>query len=304
MTLRLAILIALLVFAGAVATGAQTQYGVFSTFYSDILEVSGSARSASREAEREGEEGQPMQNAPEVEAKEGDSLPQFDPEDVVWQKEYGRMGMNTFSQAYLSIGDTSAEVFQFNIEAYSGVHVGSIAGYAKREGDSAESLYVVSGSERDTACKIDFTFSPLDASIVDLDVYKDCYRYGGVGVEFSGTYQIGAVATHPAIRLGDKNAEDHFRTLVGDDLKEFEETAHLYTIEEAEELDAKAYYLNVRGSDSKSVIVFRGDAVWAAVLHGDAVWYYSNVPEYKLRLPKVIEDWADSNFLEYSVVYK
>lgn len=298
MTLRLAILIALLVFAGAVAAGAQTQYGVFSDFFPQKT-----TNEASLEEMKVA--GEQPEAAPFVQSADQKSAKYGSPST------YRRVDKGYFNVGELVFGEDGAGNMKFELSVAGGAHSGIIEGYATRSGARATSTSVF--DEDDTTCLVRMKFE--DNNTVEITADDTCSGYAGMGAWFDGIYVKDAADPKPNMDwvIKDPKVRTAFEALVGADFERFALTANYSTQIETTRANVEAYSLWVRGIAlfRNSVVMFSVDGrIWAAVFaeetygENNEIWYYTNVESDKHRLPIEIETWADASYESYSVVYK
>lgn len=204
------------------------------------------------------------------------------------------------SGSTLDIKKVSKTKFNFSISAFSGTHDGEISGTATIAGKTA--TFLKRDKTTKEVCKIKF-FHTGKSIKVNQD---SCESYGGIGVYFGGEYKKGEqIVNDSLIDYGifpDKKTDSGFRQLVGKDYESFLNNLQLITEDENKDsFTAKVFSGFVRGVApyNAAIIMFdENKTYWAAYIAIDEkdeakIYYYSNSAEWRNKLPKTIETWAD-----------
>lgn len=104
----------------------------------------------------------------------------------------------------------------------------------------------------------------------------------------------------------DKNIENTFKELVGDDLDIFRVTFQQINPVPTEDASLYAFHGYMPGLEgvAEGVVIFdETGKMWASVSEGENVNFYSNTGEENKHHP-IIEDWRQSFFSGSTVVYK
>ena len=218
-----------------------------------------------------------------------------------WVKpgEWSRQVKNAWSAGDLTIGHVTARDFGFSLEVMSGSHTGGVSGRAVITGDRA--LF----TDRESNCQITFI---RKTDLLILSVSEGCSYYAGAGVTFDGEYKFGPETPASRARkdrtalteLGVFNSADReraFADLVGPAYDRFVDSFHL-TDEPADQdgFGAAVVTGRVLGLPHEyEAIIMQGPEgkLWAAVIEDEKVKYFTNVREWKGKLPRTLETWRE-----------
>ncbi len=178
-----------------------------------------------------------------------------------------------FESGTLVIFNETKNGFEFQMDAYSGGHMGFIDGTAVING--SEALYKDTGDDGDYPPGAEITFILKDGMIA-LAANEAANGHAGSGVYFGGQYTKNALPKATLLTQGyvsNEAEDDAFRAMVGDDYELFLNTAHLgYEEEDLDGYDARVYRWSVRGLAGyfESIVMFLPDGqLCAAVLDPD-----------------------------------
>jgi hypothetical protein len=223
---------------------------------------------------------------------------------------------------YLKIKMISKTKFRFEISSTSGANMGDISGTATikqsqaffDDGKSANNRTAAANS----GCKLTFI---QKAKTIDIR-QQGCAEYGGIGFMFSGAYLKGNPKTIEynlvdLYILLNAAVDAKFKSLVGKNYRQFVEAMMYMTFadDDQDNFGAKVFSGCVRGicPYNAAIIMFDKDSnFWAAFIEIDnkskaKINYFSNVGEWKNKMPKTIENWVEQQrkFNEnLEVVYK
>lgn len=212
--------------------------------------------------------------------------------DQTWQRDTDNPsvgGQLTFAGAPTKL--------HFTLFGYNGGNTGAYEGDVALSGDEAR----YRGKD---GCRLDFSRKAAHVRVREI---SGCGE--GSGVSFEGEYITHAkFAAKPQSdlltlkALDDAKQNQAARALLGKDYDTVVETVNLSDPgEDADQLGAKVQRFFVRGlaNTNASIVMHRGTQLWIGVLVFDSgnkvrMRYYTNVPEWKKRLPKTLRAWHDT----------
>ncbi len=230
-----------------------------------------------------------------------------------WNGVWTSKDQTRFDGQSLRIGSTTEKQFTFVIDSWSGSHDGGYEGIAKITSSSTatyidEDLF----DERISGCTITFELDPEAGRISTVvggnDKNNWCNQNGGVGVYTGGaTYLKGSQKKDfPLLNFfdtDDKTTFPEFKKIIGSYEKAFEDKIQLVYVDDATStgFSIRKYTAMIRGLGLSKmlVVVAKNNQIWA-IVDDDSdypktsiVRYFTNVPEYKNKLPLFIKDWID-----------
>lgn len=187
----------------------------------------------------------------------------------------------------------------FSISGYNGGHLGDNEGDVVLQGETA--VY------RDSdGCKLTFKREHDSIAVTEDSGPLSCGE--AMGVSFDGKYLTFAAANAKpspdlvSLNVLDNRSEnDAARALLGADYDTLLSTINVGgDVDDLDRLGAKVQSFFVRGlaTSNAAIVMHRGNALWIGLLVIDAkndvrMRYYTNVPEWKKRVPKTILAWRD-----------
>lgn len=225
--------------------------------------------------------------------------------NTVFKSKWTGTWKRTSKQEYstLEIKQINSDSFSFSFFASNGGHTGEIDGYAKINDNSAN--FKVEN------CKLNFKLFG-DSMVKVKQDGGDCFT--GIGVTYSGKYFKSTIQHElnesSLVDLGifkNKLQDSIFRNLVGKNYQQFINTTQL--ISEDEDLDGLNTVVissGVRGlfSFMENIIMINDkNEIWAAVIDNEKVYYFTNITEFKHKIPHTIENWR-KNFNDYPIIYQ
>jgi hypothetical protein len=164
------------------------------------------------------------------------------PANAVWAGEWHRMDTGCFDSATLAIFNETNSSFEFQLDAFSGSHMGFVDGKALIDGKTA--IF----KDKDTSAELTFS---LAGGLLEVVSGGDISYYAGMGVAFDGSYTKEALPEETLLAqgyLGSEEQEDAFRAMTGKDYELFLNTAQLgYEEEDRDGFGAQVYRWTVRG---------------------------------------------------------
>jgi hypothetical protein len=220
-----------------------------------------------------------------------------------------------FAASNLSVKMLSPKKFEFVLEAYNGANAGEISGTAVIRGAKAfyDDRAAIEKDAPRRGCRLTFTH---EGDLIDVAATTECQYYAGNAVLFSERYQKNTMLTRESDFVylkvfPDKKLDWEFRLLTGRDYEKFLDSFHIVTEEENEEaFGAKIFSACVRGicSSNAAIVMFdETNRIWAAVVYPEegektTINYYTNVADWKDKMPKTIDAWvADKKSLNENV---
>lgn len=251
----------------------------------------------------------------------------------LWEGTWVRLDSNNFDYSEIKISNVTAETFEFELYAKNGLNSGHWGndeeGFGLEVGSTSLSInglraYYEDKSSTDTLgdgtivpqCHADFILSK-DKQGLHIDTNCDFNGYAGFGVSFVGDYrkdvEIEKLSIENSLLFSEEaQLYNSFKKLVGVYIEEFDATAMLEENSSKEEGNlligefAVAHGFTLYES---IIMVSPNGKIWAAMIGGDyveekrVVRYFTNVPEWKNKLPEEIEAWRQ-DFLDYPVIYQ
>ncbi|MFC5741454.1 lysozyme inhibitor LprI family protein [Dyella tabacisoli] len=189
----------------------------------------------------------------------------------------------------------------FTIETHDGAQLGSIEGDLLLQGDH--------GSYRSDHCRLDFSRDGNHLAITQKGTDFDCGA--GAGVYFAGKYLTASQAAlkpEPdllslnVLASPAQNSAAH-KLLGKEDYQTLVDTIHVQgSTADLDGLGAQVTSYFVRGiaNTNAAIVMSHGEQLWIGLLVFDAenqvrMRYYTNVPDWKKRVPKTIQRWHDDN---------
>ena len=212
------------------------------------------------------------------------------PANAVWAGEWHRMDTGRFDSATLAVYNETKSGFDFQLDAFSGSHMGFIDGSAIRDGATAVF------KDKETSAELAFT---LSNGLLEVVSKGDIGYYAGMGVVFDGTYTKKALPDETLLTEGyvfNKEQDDAFRAMTGEAYELFLNTAQLgYEEEDRDGLNALVDRWTVRGLAGyyESIVMFLPDGkLCAAVLDPDNTVFkvYTNADDIDAT-PRTILAW-------------
>ena len=186
----------------------------------------------------------------------------------------------------------------FTITANAGSNEGGLDGDVVVEGDHA--------SFRQEQCRLDFVREGARIRVKQQGYDADCG--GGLGVYYGADYiPTASFKARPQPDLLSVGVLDDARqnaaaqTLLGKDYDALVGTINLGVSEDdQDELGAKVDQYFVRGlaNTNAAIVMRKGELLWIGLLVFDThdqvrLRYYTNVPAWKMQLPKTIQAWRE-----------
>ena len=247
----------------------------------------------------------------------------------VWEGDWILNDSNNFNYSEIKIkhSDIDPNSFIFNIDAQNGANSGT---WSNEEDGKVTGTLIVKGVVATYSDELekqdDGTMAPIctatfklstDEKTLSLDTNCD-QLYAGYGVYFGGDYQKDNKIKNVALQDVDifknnSSAYTAFNSLVGDYAKNFTGTLMLQNDEK--DLDGfKASVVSLAVghayTELESIIMVTPDnKIWAATIDWDdvkkesVIRYFTNVSQWKKRLPKTIDSWR-TGFKDYKVIYE
>lgn len=218
---------------------------------------------------------------------------------------YVASGSNQFSYRTMKISKMTSTSFEFDINAQNGADSEQINGTAFAE----KAGFVFRDDEYKNKCTLIFTYDKKVLSLEDVD--SNCaIAWAGYMVYFQDEYIKDGVVQQVSMErfFEDKKDFDLLKRLVGRNISLFEDTAGSGFDEDILGIfNSKVKTFSVRGLHTifENIVMVSPDGkVFAAVIdpEKDVVLYFTNVFEYKNKLPERIESWR-SGFKDKKVVY-
>lgn len=216
-----------------------------------------------------------------------------------WDQTWQRDSDNPSEGGQLMFAGSPSKL-HFTLFGYSGGHASGYEGDVAVSGDEAH----YRGTD---GCRLDFSRKAARVRVRET--------HGGAGCgEASGVSYEGEYVTHAKFAakpqtdlltlkvLDDAKQNQAARSLLGNDYQAVVDTINL--TDDGEDLDhlgAKVQHFFVRGlaNTNASIVMHRGTQLWVGVLVFDSgnkvrMRYYTNVPEWKTRLPQTVQAWHDT----------
>lgn len=220
----------------------------------------------------------------------------------VWDRDVN----SRFESGTLTIHQTTANGFAFELDVRSGGNLGSIAGDAVFTGPG-QAVFADTLESLDDACRIDFRMAPAPALNIEVEPSPGCGMYAGLGVGFWGTYEL----QYDGVAESGLFTEAELSALHGVMGERYDGLAASFQIAvEADEalgtpgVRALAGFVRGMGRVNEGIIAKgeRGE-IWAAYIDPDedVVRYFATRPEHRVSPPAVVEAWR-SRFPEKRVV--
>jgi hypothetical protein len=250
-----------------------------------------------------------------------------------WEGTWVRLDSNNFDYSVIKISDATSKNFKFELEARDGLNTGNWGNNEEKYGLEAGSTrlsidgsraYYEDKSSIDTLedgtivplCHADFILSE-DKQDLHIDTNCDFNGYAGFEVSFVGDYRKDVVTEKITLEdsnlfLNNQKNYNIFKQLVGTHIKAFDDTAmmEINSTEEEGSLEIAHFVVAHGFSLYESIITTTDDGkIWAAVIDRDdadkemVVRYFTNVVEWKNKLPEEIEKWRKA-FSDYPVIYQ
>ena len=239
-----------------------------------------------------------------------------------WSGKWILKGSDTFNNSQLDISHVTKANFIFSIDAAAGEDMGGLdnasftdsckPGKMTIRGDQATFTDYPYGDKEQ--CIITFTLSKDHKTLTvkdGNDTFGACgskYAFGQ-GVYADGEYQKGIQIKQIGIKDSQifakyPQAYQVFANLVGDTyIKSFDSLSMLQSLGTDKQFGATVQYTSVAHSSSGSVImVGTNNKIWAAFPDSDSstsasyLRYFTNVPEWKDKLPQTISDWFHDSY--------
>ncbi|WP_266156325.1 lysozyme inhibitor LprI family protein [Dyella silvatica] len=220
------------------------------------------------------------------------------PDPMRWQQRWTLNSNNPSVGADLLLwGDLPR--LNFSIQAFNGAHVSSVTGQLLVNGQQGQ-------AHPDDRCVLAFQLRGQRLAVNQNDA--DCGA--AIGVGYGGDYVPVAIAeakpapTLLSLKVLDQPAQDlAARQLLGKDYGTLLDTVNLSsTADDLDHLGATVGTYFVRGiaNTTAAIVMSHGEQLWIGLLVFDAknqvrMRYYTNVPDWKTRVPKTIQRWHDDN---------
>ncbi len=237
-----------------------------------------------------------------------------------WEGEWVRIDSTNFDQSILEISNVTEEGFNFSIEAVNG-NMGSI-GVNMEEGKDEPVTAFINGNTAKFTYKFDEEFDEEKPCIVNfaqlqegvLEVNESgCDYFKGNAVYFGGNYKRGGSILEITTKStdlfsGKEEAYKEFTKLVGAYIKDFDGTVGIEweDYDEALKADIGNFFVPHNAMTKSIIIIGPNNKIWAAFSNwpeGEddmVIQYFTNVPEYKNKIPTKIKEWNNDN---YKVIY-
>lgn len=217
--------------------------------------------------------------------------------DDRWQQSWSMDIVSATSGSELIFTGTPPHL-HFTITANAGSNEGGLDGDVVVEGDHA--------SFRQEQCRLDFVREGARIRVKQQGYDADCG--GGLGVYYGGDYiPTASFKARPQPDLLSVGVLDDARqnaaaqTLLGKDYDALVGTINLGVSEDdQDELGAKVDQYFVRGlaNTNAAIVMRKGELLWIGLLVFDThdqvrLRYYTNVPAWKMQLPKTIQAWRE-----------
>jgi hypothetical protein len=207
----------------------------------------------------------------------------------------------------LNISNSDENGFEFSLNGSYGGNLGELSGKAMIT-ENGEGFY----SNADNGlCELFFVRN--QKGILIKSPSQECGA--GMGVRYDGQYKISS-------KKDDREAELNFfnlglakneaqakliENLVGSDKDLFLNSSHqIRNLPNDVETGAKVKSSGVAGlyGEMENIILLKGNQIWAAVIdaENDEIHYYTNVDEWKQKMPPSIKTWAES-ISEKTIIY-
>lgn len=242
--------------------------------------------------------------------------------------DYGRVPSNRFANSYLKVKE-SEKLNSINIDINTinyQTHFGEISGDACKTTEADTYLYSDRGSDqykyKGEVCFLSINFGVSTTTIV---TNIPCDRYGGANVYFGGDYVRNFKVSEFSVRdlsiLNGNSEQKAFLDLVGKSFSLFDggdvsdmpsannsDISTSTRIALAEFTNSRVGMYEYRPLGLSSIIIVQSpQRIWAAAKDYDIknndsfVRYFSNVPEYKNKVPESIQEWISTNSLNDSL---
>ena len=221
--------------------------------------------------------------------------------------EFVRPGSDNFSAGILKIENIKLDSFDFNIQVIKNGVTEFIQGTAAVKDNIGFYIDKKTNSNGKGPCELTFKFNGHDVFVEDNHCYRNVDEYGHY---FTNAYLRDGKIEQLSIERFFENKKDFelLKKLVGSNIVLFEHTSEFELYDEPAELNTnlKMFKANTTGYLFGSIVMISPDGkIFAAVIDPDKdiILYFTNVPEYKNKLPASIEDWR-SEFKDKNVKYK
>ncbi len=236
----------------------------------------------------------------------------------LWEGKWVRQDSTNFDNAVLTITNVTNKTFDFELHAFNGNlgNIGSEDESTKTKAviDGRTATFVSNNSEfnnTNNPCKLVFTREKEGWLSIEE---SGCDYFKGNAVWFGGEYgrnrSIIKFTTKSTNVFVDKpGAYREFMKLVGDDLTKFDQTVGTEQDDHDNILDADygIFFMPHNAMTTSVIAIGQNNKIWAALRVWDdkkdkeLIYYYTNVSEYKNKIPDIIARWNEKNL---EVVYK
>lgn len=214
-----------------------------------------------------------------------------------WQQSWS-LDLNSSTSGATLVFTGTMPNLHFSLGANAGGHDGGMDGDIAVHGDH--------GSFRQGSCQLDFSRRGGRIEVVQKGGDSDCGA--GMGVFYGGSYiptaQFNAKPKPDLLNLrvlASAQQNDAARQLLGSDYQVLVNTVNLWDRDSDKDgLGATVASGFVRGlaNTNAFMLMSKEQQLWVGLLVFDAnnqlrMRYYSNVPAWKQRIPKTIQDWHD-----------
>lgn len=212
------------------------------------------------------------------------------PANAIWAGEWKRMDTGRFGSATLVVFNETKSGFEFQMDAFSGAHMGFINGTAVIDGTTA---YF---KDKDTTAALVFS---MKNDLIDVVSKGEIYYYAGANVVFDGSYTQKKLPEDTLLNMGyvpDEARDVAMHAMTGEDYELFLNTAQIRgDREDIDGLGAEVFnwWVNGFAGSNESIVMFLPDGkLCAAVIDPErnAFKVYTNA-EYITAIPETIWSW-------------
>ena len=205
----------------------------------------------------------------------------------------------------LFIRDVGSTSFMFDLDVYSGTHMGQVSGQATIVSKELAYAQIPNGYD-DEDGEIRFR-RVLDGKnwIIQSEETANCGHHHGMGVSFTGDYER---HRNSLIELGLLNELEisGIYTLMGQYFEDLMDRFQgIGSEENKDSFVSDVFRGGVRGlyTIMEGVLMLdRKGRIWVAYIDEDVVRYFTTESEWKARLPKTIESWR-GGFKDKKVIF-
>lgn len=204
----------------------------------------------------------------------------------------------------LFIREIGARGFLFDLDVFNGAHQGSITAYARILSSDVAYCRVPNGPGDPDGELVFRRRHGEGVRSIDIEA-AGCSYHGGARAHFGGRFVRG---NEPWFDRGFLNELELARlySLVGEWMTPMRDcTSDIGEDDSLENESIRVIWGGVAGLYTEMQSIVMVDAagqMWAAFIDGPVVRYFTNVPQYRQRLPRTIDAWRDG-FRDKEVVY-